>query len=69
MTFLNRYINEEIYVSQPLGFIDHKFPNHVFKLKKALYGWSKLQDNGIWDLVTFLFLKTIKEDKLIKLFS
>ena len=34
--FLNGYIDEEVYVSQPQGFEDHKHPNHVFKLKKAL---------------------------------
>jgi len=36
--FLNGYIDEEVYVSQPPGFEDHKHPDHVFKLKKALYG-------------------------------
>ncbi|GJT78865.1 retrovirus-related pol polyprotein from transposon TNT 1-94 [Tanacetum coccineum] len=36
--FLNGFINEEVYVAQPLGFIDFKKPNHVYKLKKALYG-------------------------------
>nr|GEU83394.1 retrovirus-related Pol polyprotein from transposon TNT 1-94 [Tanacetum cinerariifolium] len=35
--FLNGFINEEVYVAQPLGFIDSKKPNHAFKLKKALY--------------------------------
>jgi len=36
--FLNGYLNEEVYVEQPKGFIDPRFPNHVYKLKKALYG-------------------------------
>ena len=35
--FLNGYINEEVYVEQPPGFKDAKKPNHVYKLKKALY--------------------------------
>ncbi|GJX94510.1 retrovirus-related pol polyprotein from transposon TNT 1-94 [Tanacetum coccineum] len=36
--FLNGFINEEVYVAQPLGFIDFKKPDYVYKLKKALYG-------------------------------
>ncbi|GJY54149.1 retrovirus-related pol polyprotein from transposon TNT 1-94 [Tanacetum coccineum] len=36
--FLNGPLKEEVYVSQPEGFIDSKFPNHVYRLKKALYG-------------------------------
>ena len=36
--FLNRFINEKVYVEQPLEFENPHFPNHVFKLSKALYG-------------------------------
>nr|GEW39573.1 hypothetical protein [Tanacetum cinerariifolium] len=36
--FLNGFINEEVYVAQPLGFIDFEKLDHVYKLKKALYG-------------------------------
>ncbi|GKA32281.1 copia protein [Tanacetum coccineum] len=36
--FLNDFINEEVYVAQPLGFIDFAKPNDVYRLKKALYG-------------------------------
>nr|GEW52385.1 copia protein [Tanacetum cinerariifolium] len=36
--FLNGFINEEVYVAQPLGFIDFEKQDHVYKLKKALYG-------------------------------
>ncbi|GKC42935.1 retrovirus-related pol polyprotein from transposon TNT 1-94 [Tanacetum coccineum] len=35
--FFNGFINEEVYVAQPPGFIDFAIPNHVYKLKKALY--------------------------------
>ena len=38
--FLNRILSEEVYVEQPKGFKDLKFPNHVYSLKKSLY-WIK----------------------------
>ncbi|GJY31275.1 putative ribonuclease H-like domain-containing protein [Tanacetum coccineum] len=36
--FLNGELKEEVYVSQPEGFIDPDHPHHVYRLKKALYG-------------------------------
>ena len=35
--FLNRLLNEEVFVEQPKGFQDPHFLNHVLRLKKALY--------------------------------
>ncbi|GJZ57201.1 retrovirus-related pol polyprotein from transposon TNT 1-94 [Tanacetum coccineum] len=35
--FLNGFINVEVYIAQPLGFIEFEKPNYVYKLKKALY--------------------------------
>ncbi|GJR74644.1 retrovirus-related pol polyprotein from transposon TNT 1-94 [Tanacetum coccineum] len=35
--FLNGFINEEVYVAQPSGFIDFAKPNRVYRLKKKLY--------------------------------
>ncbi|GKF85498.1 retrovirus-related pol polyprotein from transposon TNT 1-94, partial [Tanacetum coccineum] len=34
--FLNGELKEEVYVSQPKGFVDQDNPSHVYKLKKAL---------------------------------
>ena len=36
--FLNRIINEEVYVEQPPRFESQEFLDHIFKLNKALYG-------------------------------
>nr|GEV25907.1 retrovirus-related Pol polyprotein from transposon TNT 1-94 [Tanacetum cinerariifolium] len=37
-SFLNGELREEVYVSQPEGFVDQDNPTHMYKLKKALYG-------------------------------
>ena len=41
-SFLNGYIEEKVYVSPPPRFEDHKNPNHVYKLKKTLYGLNMM---------------------------
>nr|GEV66621.1 hypothetical protein [Tanacetum cinerariifolium] len=40
--FLNGNLREEVYVSQPDGFVDQDNPNYVYKLKKALYGMKQV---------------------------
>nr|GEY40788.1 hypothetical protein [Tanacetum cinerariifolium] len=44
--FLNGNLREEVYVSQPDGFVDPDNPNHMYKLNKALYGLK--QDLRAW---------------------
>ncbi|GJT48369.1 retrovirus-related pol polyprotein from transposon TNT 1-94 [Tanacetum coccineum] len=44
--FLKGPLKEEVYVSQPEGFIDPEFPDHVYRLKKALY--SLKQAHRTW---------------------
>jgi hypothetical protein len=36
--FLNVMLQEEVYVAQPMGFQGPHHPQHVYKLKRALYG-------------------------------
>jgi hypothetical protein len=38
LAFLHAPINKEIYITQPEGYIDPKFPNHICHLRKSLYG-------------------------------
>ncbi|GJU29836.1 retrovirus-related pol polyprotein from transposon TNT 1-94 [Tanacetum coccineum] len=64
--FLNGFINEEVYVAQPLGFIDFEKPNHVYKLKKASYGIK--QAPKAWKLLKTLSLNESRSPKF-NLFS
>nr|GFA72878.1 putative RNA-directed DNA polymerase [Tanacetum cinerariifolium] len=40
--FLHGNLREEFYVSQPDGFVDQDNPNHVYKIKKDLYGLKQV---------------------------
>ncbi|GKD75641.1 retrovirus-related pol polyprotein from transposon TNT 1-94 [Tanacetum coccineum] len=44
--FLNGELREEVYVSQPEGFVDQDHPNHVYRMNKALYELK--QDPRTW---------------------
>ncbi|GJX61460.1 retrotransposon protein, putative, ty1-copia subclass, partial [Tanacetum coccineum] len=53
-SFLNGYLNEEVYMEQPEGFVSQKYPNRVCKLKRSIYGlkqasrqWNKRFDDEI----------------------
>ena len=52
--FLNRIINEEVYVEQHPGFESHEFLNHVYKLNKTLYGLKQAPRAWYERLSTFL---------------
>nr|GEX45697.1 hypothetical protein [Tanacetum cinerariifolium] len=52
--FLYGKINEEVYVSQPPGFIDPKFPKKVYKVVKSLYGLHQAPRAWYATLSTFL---------------
>jgi hypothetical protein len=77
--FLNGPIKEEVYVEQPPDFKDSEYPNHVYKLSKALYrlkqaprAWYEcLRDflitNGfkVGKAYPTLFSKTIAKDLFV----
>nr|GFA18582.1 hypothetical protein [Tanacetum cinerariifolium] len=53
-TFLNGELKEEVYVSQPKGFVNQDNPSHVYKLKKALYGLKQAPHTWYDMLSSFL---------------
>nr|GEW71973.1 alpha/beta hydrolase fold-3 [Tanacetum cinerariifolium] len=77
--FLYGTIEEEVYVSQPPGFVDPEFPDRVYKVEKALYGLHQAPRAWYETLSTYildnrfrrgtndktLFIKKIKDDILL----
>ncbi|GJZ98754.1 retrovirus-related pol polyprotein from transposon TNT 1-94 [Tanacetum coccineum] len=55
--FLNGELKEEVYVSQPEGFVDPGHPHHVYRLKKALYGLKQAPRAWYDTLSNFLLAK------------
>ncbi|GJX99456.1 retrovirus-related pol polyprotein from transposon TNT 1-94 [Tanacetum coccineum] len=51
----NSILREEVYISQPDGFVDPENPNHVYKLKKALYD-LKQAPRAWYDLLSSFLL-------------
>ncbi|GJQ90508.1 retrovirus-related pol polyprotein from transposon TNT 1-94 [Tanacetum coccineum] len=56
--FLNGELKEEVYVSQPEGFVDPDYPTHVYRLKKALYGQTASQIGNLTDCFQFVTANT-----------
>jgi hypothetical protein len=61
--FLNGPIKEEVYVEQPPGFEDDRYPDHVFKLSKVLYGLKQAPRAWYECLRDFLIANAFKVGK------
>ena len=59
--FLNENLLEEVYMTQPEGFVDPKYPNRVCKLQRSIYGL--MQASRRWNL---RFDEAIKEFGFMK---
>ncbi|GJR44416.1 putative ribonuclease H-like domain-containing protein [Tanacetum coccineum] len=61
--FLYDTIKEEVYVNQPLGFEDPKFPNKVYKVEKALYGLHQAPRAWYETLLTYLLENRFRREQ------
>lgn len=66
---LNGTLKEEVYVSQPKGFVNEEFPNHVYLLGKALYGLKQAPRAGYkvfpYFLIRSKFTKGVNDPTLL----
>jgi hypothetical protein len=56
--FLNGVIQEEVYVRQPLGFESPKYPDRMYNLSNAFYGFKQAPQAWYARLKTFLLEHT-----------
>ncbi|GJX14424.1 putative ribonuclease H-like domain-containing protein [Tanacetum coccineum] len=64
--FLYGKIEEEVYVCQPPGFEDPKFPDRVYKVEKALYGLHQAPRAWYETLSTYLLDNGFQRGKIDK---
>jgi Reverse transcriptase (RNA-dependent DNA polymerase) len=57
--FLNGFLDEEVYVQQPPGFINHTYFNHVYRLIKFLYGLKQTPRAWYGRLSSFFFFQMV----------
>ncbi|KAJ9541880.1 hypothetical protein OSB04_028386 [Centaurea solstitialis] len=62
--FLYGHLKEEVYVSQPEGFVDPDHPDYVYVLDKALYGLKQAPRAWYEELSTYLLSKGFKKGSL-----
>ncbi|KAJ9541082.1 hypothetical protein OSB04_027588 [Centaurea solstitialis] len=59
--FLNGELQEVVYVEQPEGFVDPKYPEHVYVLDKALYGLKQAPRSWYETLTIYLLSSGYKK--------
>ena len=53
--FLQGNLSENVYMSQPPGFVDQDHPTHICRLRKAIYGLKQAPRAWYQELHTFIF--------------
>jgi hypothetical protein len=64
--FFNGFLEEDVYVKQPLGFESAEFPHRVYRLRKVLYGRKQAPRAWHGRLRGFLFSKGFEMGKVDK---
>jgi hypothetical protein len=64
--FVNGFLEEKVYVKQPLGFESAEFPQRVHRLRKALYGLKQAPCSWYGCLRGFFFNKGFEMGKVDK---
>jgi hypothetical protein len=73
MTFLNSNLIEDVYMTQPEGFVDPKHAGKICKLKKSIYGLKQISQS--WNMQFnevvkgFGFIKNVEEHCVYKKIS
>nr|GEU67887.1 hypothetical protein [Tanacetum cinerariifolium] len=67
--FLYGKIDEEVYVCQPLRFVDPDFPGRVYKVKKHFIDYIKLLEHGMKPCQHICWTMDFKEKILTRLYS
>jgi hypothetical protein len=70
--FLHAYLDEEVYMRQPLGYEDKTRAYYACKLDKALYGLKQAQEHGSWlssKLVDLRFIASKADSSLFFFFN
>ncbi|KAL9997723.1 putative RNA-directed DNA polymerase [Helianthus debilis subsp. tardiflorus] len=66
--FLHGTLDEEVYMSQPPGYVHPDFPNHICRLRKSLYGLKQAPRAWYLELTKFLlhlgFKKSLADPSL-----
>ncbi|KAH9704206.1 retrovirus-related pol polyprotein from transposon RE2 [Citrus sinensis] len=63
--FLHGHLDEEVFMSQPPGFIDPSRPHHVCRLQKSLYGLKQAPRAWFTQLKNFILSQVYVDDLLI----
>nr|GEY11987.1 hypothetical protein [Tanacetum cinerariifolium] len=59
--FLNGYLSKEVYMEQPEGFVNPKYPNQVCKLKRSIYGLKCFAMKDLGEAAYILGIKIYRD--------